>query len=199
MSNQIQTIIQVELEDRNRITAFFRLIIVMPVAIYAASFAINSDQTSEWSLSFGGLVMLPALLALVFRGVYPSYALSFNQALLSLETRINAYALLLTDDYPSIEENSIVTITFPEIGNGSKLSRGLPLVKWLLAIPHYLMLIIYAIYGAFLTIFAWFAILFSGKYPVWCADAMVGIIAYSNRVIGYAFLLVTDEYPSFSL
>lgn len=199
MSNQIQTIIQVELEDRNRVTAFFRLLIVMPVAIYASAFAIDSYQTGSWTLSLGGLVILPTLLALVFRGIYPSYALAFNHALISLETRVNAYAFLLTDDYPSIEENSVVTVTFPEVGDGSKLSRGLPLVKWFLAIPHYVMAIIYAIFGFFLTIFAWFSILLSGKYPVWCADAMVGILAYYNRIYGYAFILVTDEYPSFSL
>lgn len=196
MSNQIQTIIQVELEDRNRVTAFLRILIVLPIAIYASSFALDSFQTG---ISLGGLVVLPTLLALVFRGIYPSYALSFNHALISLETRINAYALLLTDDYPSIEENDIVTVTFPEVGNGSSLHRGLPLVKWLLAIPHYVMAIFYAIFGIFLTIFAWFSILFSGKYPVWCADAMVGILAYYNRIYGYAFILVTDEYPSFSL
>jgi hypothetical protein len=199
MSNQIQTIIQVELEDRNRVTAFFRLIIVMPVAIYASAFAIDSVQSGSWGLGLGGLVIVPTLLALVFRGIYPSYALAFNHALLSLETRVNAYAFLLTDDYPSIEENSIVTITFPEVGDGSNLSRGLPLIKWFLAIPHYVMAIIYALFGLFLTIFAWFSILFSGKYPVWCADAMVGILAYFNRIYGYAFILVTDEYPSFSL
>ena len=199
MSNQIQTVIQVELEDRNRITAFFRIIFVMPVAIYSSAFAIASFQSGSWGMSLGGLVILPTLLALLFRGIYPSYALSFNKALISLETRVNAYLLLLTDDYPSIEENSIVTITFPEVGNGSSLSRGLPLIKWLLAIPHYVMAIIYAIFGLFLTLFAWFSILFSGKYPVWCADAMVGILAYFNRIYGYAFILVTDEYPSFSL
>ena len=199
MSNQIQTIIQVELEDRNRVTAFFRLLIVLPVAIFASSFAVDTYQSDNWTLSLGGLVILPTFLAIVFRGIYPSYALAFNHALISLETRVNAYALLLTDDYPSIEENNIVTVTFPEVGNGSNLSRGLPLIKWFLAIPHYVMAIIYAVFGLFLTIFAWFSILVSGKYPVWCADAMVGILAYYNRIYGYAFILVTDEYPSFSL
>ncbi len=199
MSNQIQTLIQVELEDRNRLTAFFRLIIVMPVAIYFSAFAINTYTTDNLSYSLGGLIILPTLLALVFRGIYPSYALTFNHALISLETRVNAYALLLTDDYPSIEENDIVKITLPEVGNGSQLSRVMPLVKWFLAIPLYVMGIIYLVYGIFLTLFAWFSILFSGKYPVWCADAMVGILAFFNRVYGYAFILVTDEYPSFSL
>ena len=199
MSNQIQTLIQVELEDRNRLTAFFRLIIVMPVAIYSSAFAIDSMSTDTWGYSLGGLIVLPTLLALVFRGIYPSYTLAFNQALISLETRVNAYALLLTDDYPSIEENDIVNITLPEVGNGSQLSRVMPLFKWFLAIPLYFMAIIYLVYGIFLTLFAWFSILFSGKYPVWCADAMVGILAFYNRIYGYAFILVTDEYPSFSL
>jgi len=199
MSNQIQTLIQVELEDRNRLTAFFRLIIVMPVAIYSSAFAIDSMSTDTWGYSLGGLIVLPTLLALVFRGIYPSYALAFNHALISLETRVNAYALLLTDDYPSIEENDIVKITMPEVGNGSQLSRVMPLFKWFLAIPLYFMAIIYLVYGIFLTLFAWFSILFSGKYPVWCADAMVGILAFYNRIYGYAFILVTDEYPSISL
>jgi len=199
MSNQIQTLIQVELEDRNRLTAFFRLIIVMPVAIYSSAFAIDSMSTDTWGYSLGGLIVLPTLLALVFRGIYPSYALAFNHALISLETRVNAYALLLTDDYPSIEENDIVKITMPEVGNGSQLSRVMPLFKWFLAIPLYFMAIIYLVYGIFLTLFAWFSILFSGKYPVWCADAMVGILAFYNRIYGYSFILVTDEYPSFSL
>lgn len=199
MSNQIQTLIQVELEDRDRLTAFFRLIIVLPVAIYSSAFAIDSISTDTWGYSLGGLIVLPTLLALVFRGIYPSYVLAFNHALISLETRVNAYALLLTDDYPSIEENDIVKITLPEVGNGSQLNRYLPLIKWFLAIPLYVMGLIYLLYGLFLTLFAWFSILFSGKYPVWCADAMVGILAFFNRVYGYAFILVTDEYPSFSL
>jgi len=199
MSNQIQTLIQVELEDRNRLTALFRIIIVMPVAMYVSAFAISSMSTDSWGYGLGGLIVLPTLLALVFRGIYPSYALAFNHALISLETRVNAYALLLTDDYPSIEENDIVKITLPEVGNGSQLSRVMPLVKWFLAIPLYVMGIIYLVYGIFLTLFAWFSILFTGKYPVWSADAMVGILAFYNRVYGYAFILVTDEYPSFSL
>jgi hypothetical protein len=199
MSNQIQTLIQVELEDRNRLTAFFRLVIVLPIAIYSSAFAIDSISTDTWGYSLGGLIFLPTLLALVFRGIYPSYALAFNHALISLETRVNAYALLLTDDYPSIEENDIVKITLPEVGEGSQLNRYLPLIKWFLAIPLYVMAIIYLVYGLFLTLFAWLSILFSGKYPVWCADAMVGILAFYNRVYGYAFILITDEYPSFSL
>ena len=193
MSNQIQTMIQVELEDRNRLTVFFRQLLALPALIYVASYF----SSAFWM--YFPLPFIPVLFALVFRGVYPTYALTFSRSLLSLVTRLSAYILLLTDDYPSIEENSIVTVSFPEVGDGSKLSRWLPLIKLFLAIPHYIMAIIYAIFCNILIIFAFFSILFSGKYPVWCADATVGILAYFNRVIGYAFLLVTDEYPSFSL
>ena len=198
MSNQIQTIIQVELEDRNRLTAFFRLIIVLPVAIYFSAFAISSFSTDTWGYSLGGLIVLPTFLALVFRGIYPSYALTFNHALISLETRVNAFVLLLTDDYPSIEENDIVNVTFPEV-DAKQLNRWLPLIKWLLAIPLYFAGLVYLIYAALLTLLGWFSILFTGNYPEVCAEGVVGTIAYWNRVVGYAFLLVTDEYPTFSL
>jgi Mn2+/Fe2+ NRAMP family transporter len=143
-------------------------------------------------------LILPVALALVFRQIYPSYLLSFNEALLSLQTRIDAYILLLTDEYPSIEENDVVSVTFPEV-DAKALNRWLPLIKWFLAIPLYLVGIAYIIYGAFLTLFAWFSILFTGNFPEFCAEGIVGVIAYWNRVVGYALVLVTDEYPTFSL
>jgi len=196
MSNQIETEIDVTLTDRNRITAFFRIILVVPIAIFAASFAPNMSR-SGWSAA--GLLVLPALLAIVFRGFYPSYVLTFNEALLGFQTRVDAYVLLLTDEYPSIEENDVVSITFPEIGKGENLSRILPLVKWLLAIPLYIVGVFYLIYAAVLTLLGWFSILFTATYPEKCAEGVVGTIAYWNRVTGYVLLLVTDEYPTFSL
>ena len=99
----------------------------------------------------------------------------------------------------SIEENEIVSITFPEIGKGENMSRGLPLVKWVLAIPLYIVGLIYIIYAFLLTLLGWFSILFTGTYPERCAEGVVGTIAYWNRVVGYALVLVTDEYPTFSL
>ena len=196
MSNQIETQIDVTLTDRNRLTAFFRLVLVVPMAIFVASFAPNwSNNTDSWSV---GLLILPAALAIVVRQVYPSYLLAFNDALLSLQTRVDAYVLLLTDEYPSIEENDVVSVTFPEV-DAKALNRWLPLIKWFLAIPLYLVGIAYIIYAAFLTLFAWFSILFTGNYPEFCAEGVVGTIAYWNRVIGYALVLVTDEYPTFSL
>ena len=196
MSNQIETEIDVTLTDCNRITALFRIILVVPVAIFVASF--SSDFSSS-GLSTAGLLVLPPLFALVIRGVYPSYALSLNESLLGLQTRVNAYALLLTDEYPSIEDNDVVSITFPEVNNGENLSRGLPLVKWFLAIPLYVVGIVYIAYALLLTLWGWFSILFTGTYPETCAEGVVGTIAYCNRVAGYAFVLVTDEYPTFSL
>ena len=196
MSNQIETEIDVTLTDRNRITALFRIILVVPVAIFVASF--SSDFSSS-GLSTAGLLVLPPLFALVIRGVYPSYALSLNESLLGLQTRVNAYALLLTDEYPSIEDNDVVSITFPEVNKGENLSRGLPLVKWFLAIPLYVVGIVYIAYALLLTLWGWFSILFTGTYPETCAEGVVGTIAYCYRIAGYAFVLVTDEYPTFSL
>jgi hypothetical protein len=196
MSTQIETQVDVTLTERNRVTALFRIILVVPMAIFIASFAPNwSNNTDSWSV---GLLILPVALAIVFRQVYPSYLLTFNEALLSLQTRVDAYVLLLTDEYPSIEDNDVVSVTFPEV-DAKALNRWLPLVKWFLAIPLYLVGIAYIIYAAFLTLFAWFSILFTGNYPEFCAEGVVGTIAYWNRVAGYALVLVTDEYPTFSL
>lgn len=196
MSNQIETQVDVTLTERNRVTALFRIILVVPMAIFVASFAPNwSNNSDSWTI---GLLILPVALAIVFRQVYPSYLLTFNEALLSLQTRVDAYVLLLTDEYPSIEDNDVVSVTFPEV-DAKALNRWLPLVKWFLAIPLYLVGIAYIIYAAFLTLFAWFSILFTGNYPEFCAEGVVGTIAYWNRVVGYALVLVTDEYPTFSL
>jgi Mn2+/Fe2+ NRAMP family transporter len=196
MSNQIETQIDVSLTERNRLTALFRIILVVPMAIFVASFAPNwSNNSDSWTI---GLLILPTALAIVFRQVYPSYLLAFNEALLSLQTRVDAYVLLLTDEYPSIEENDVVSVTFPEV-DPKALNRWMPLIKWFLAIPLYLVGIAYIIYAAFLTFFAWISILFTGNYPEFCAEGVVGTIAYWNRVVGYALVLVTDEYPSFSL
>jgi hypothetical protein len=142
---------------------------------------------------------MPVVLALVFRGIYPSYVLAFNKSLLSLSTRVTAYILVLNDSYPSIEESADVKITLPEIDGGAKLNRYLPLVKWLLAVPLYIVGLVYVLYGLAVLLFAWFTILFTGKMPASSAAVLLGVTQYWNRVNGYAFLLVTDEYPSFSL
>ena len=200
MSNQIETQIDVTLTERNRVTALFRLILIVPIAIFVASFtpSVADYENTDLNGLFVGFLALPVALALVFRQIYPSYLLAFNEALLSLQTRVNAYVCLLTDEYPSIEENDVVSVTFPEV-DAKALNRWMPLIKWLLAIPLYIVGIAYIIYGLFLTLFAWVSILFTGNFPEFCAEGIVGVIAYWNRVVGYALVLVTDEYPTFSL
>ena len=200
MSNQIETQIDVTLTERNRVTALFRIILVVPMAIFLAAFtpSVADLESGDLNSLYAGFFALPVGLAIIFRQVYPSFLLAFNEALLSLQIRVNAYVFLLTDEYPSIEENDVVSVTFPEV-DAKALNRWLPLIKWLLAIPLYVVGIAYIIYGAFLTLFAWFSILFTGNFPEFCAEGIVGVIAYWNRVTGYALLLVTDEYPTFSL
>jgi len=198
MSQQIETQIDVTLTERNRISAFFRIIVVVPMAIFVASFAPTDLSTSNSNYLSVGFFILPTALAIVARQIYPTYLLAFNEALLSLQTRVDAYLLLLTDEYPSIEENDVVSVTFPEV-DAKALNRWLPLIKWFLAIPLYAVGAFYIVYLFLLTIAGWFSVLFTGNYPERCAEGVVGTIAYWNRVVGYAFLMVTDEYPSFSL
>jgi hypothetical protein len=197
MSNQIETQVDVSLTERNRLSALFRIVLVVPMVIFVASFAttqFNSNNTA-WATGF---FTLPVLLSIVFRQAYPSYLLAFNEALLSLQTRLDVYLLVLTDEYPSIEENDIVSVTFPEV-DPKALNRYLPLIKWFLAIPLYVVGFVYIAYAFFLTLCAWISVVSTGNYPEWCAEGVVGTIAYWNRVVGYALLLVTDEYPTFSL
>ncbi len=198
MSNQIETVITVQLENRDRKSVLLRIFLVVPIAIFVSAFTAWSGS-SEASTFLSGLLFLPVVLALVFRGIYPSYILDFNKSLLSLSTRVSAYIFLLNDKYPSIEESEDVTITFPDVEGGAKLNRYLPLVKWLLAIPLYLVGVVYVFYGLAVLIFTWFTILFTGKMPAFSAEVLLGVTQYWNRIYGYAFLLVTDEYPSFSL
>lgn len=198
MSNQIETVVTVQLENRDRKSVLLRIFLVVPMAIFISAFTAWSGST-EASTFLSGLLFLPVLLALVFRGIYPSYVLDFNRSLLALSTRVTAYILLLNDKYPSIEESADVKITFPDVEGGAKLNRYMPLVKWLLAVPLYLVGLVYTIYGIAVLIFTWFTILFTGKMPAFSADVLMGVTKYWNRVYGYAFLLVTDEYPSFSL
>jgi Domain of unknown function (DUF4389) len=198
VSQQIETQIDVTLTERNRMSALFRIILVVPMAIFVASFAPTDLSTSNSNYLSVGFLILPTALAIVVRQIYPTYLLAFNEALLSLQTRVDAYLLLLTDEYPSIEENDVVSVTFPEV-DAKALNRWLPLIKWFLAIPLYVVGVFYIIYLSLLTLAGWFSVLFTGNYPEKCAEGVVGTIAYWNRVIGYAFLMLTDEYPSFSL
>ena len=196
MTNQIQTEIHVDLDNRDKNTALFRVFLAFPVLIFLSSFSEFADNLPG---VIGGFFVLPVVLSLLFRNVYPSYVLAFNKALLELSNRINAYLLLLTDEYPSIEANQKVRLIYPEIEGGKKLSPWMPLVKWFLAIPLFLLGVIYAIYALALTLVAWITVISKGYYPEEKAEEVIKVIAYWNRLYGYALLLVTDEYPSFSL
>jgi hypothetical protein len=195
VSNQVETSIEIQLTNRDRKTVFFRGILVFPMVIFIASFT----QSLQAGAAFGGLLFAPALLALLVRGVYPSYVLSFNKSMLELNARISAYALLLTDEYPSIEANPNIKVELPEIDGGAKLSRVLPLVKWFFAIPLFILGIIYAVIGLVLTFFAWIVTSATGNYPENVATYILATIEFWNRLYGYAVILVTDDYPSFSL
>ena len=196
MSNQIMTEISIDLDNRDKNTALFRVFIAVPAFIFLSSFSSFSDEAMG---VVGGLLFLPTILALLFRNKYPSYVLAFNKAFLELSNRITIYVLVLTDSYPSIESNEKLRLIYPEIDGGKKLNPWLPLVKWFLAIPLYFVGLIYAIYALALTFIAWISVVRNGTYPVSKGEEVVKVIAYWNRVYGYAFLLVTDKYPSFSL
>lgn len=195
-SNQILTEISVDLDNRDKNTALIRLILVFPMVVFIESFSLFANGATG---VVGGVLLLPTVLALLVRNKYPSYVLAFNKAFIELSNRVAIYALLLTDAYPSIESNQKVRLIYPDIDGGNKLNRFLPLIKWLLAIPLYIVGIIYSIYALVLTFLSWITILRSGSYPEQRAEEVVKVIAFWNRVYGYAILLVSDEYPSFSL
>jgi hypothetical protein len=118
---------------------------------------------------------------------------------MELQTRVFAYILLLTDDYPSIERNPKVAVLLPDIDGGRKLNKGLPLVIWFLSIPLVIVGSLYLAAALVVTVFAWVVTWSTGNYPKWAADIVFGVIQFWNRVYGYAVILVTDEYPSFKL
>jgi Mn2+/Fe2+ NRAMP family transporter len=140
MSKQIKTDVEITYKKRNKTTVFWRGILVFPIAVFISSFAVNMN----WAWA-SGFIVVPVFLSLLFRETYPSYLLTFNHALLELQTRVIAYALLLTDDYPSIERNKNISVIFPDIEGGKTLNRWLPLVKWFLAIPLYVVGIVYSL------------------------------------------------------
>ena len=199
MSKQIVTHLVVDLDNRDKRSVLWRLILAFPFMLFVASFSTWANDNGQFLEYTGGVLIAPAALALIFRGVYPSYVLTFNKAYLSLSNRLASFALCLTDEYPSIEENQKVKLDFPEIDGGKALNRYAPLYKWFLAIPLYLVGVVYILYALILTLIAWLNILFTGLYPEASADGVVKVIAYWNRVYGYAILLITDEYPSLSL
>jgi len=198
----------VDYPDRqlNRVSTFFRIFAVIPIAIVAALLpggelaggfqAGGSNYTGL--LATGSLLVVPIVLMLLVEKKYPRWWYDWNLELLRFSNRIGVYVLLMNDAYPSTDERQTVHLDFP-YPDAQQLSRGLPLVKWLLAIPHYIVLFFLSIGVFFSAIAAWFAILFTGRYPRGIFDFVEGTIRWHNRVVGYAFTLVTDDYPPFRL
>jgi hypothetical protein len=197
----------VDYPDRelNRLTSALRIFTVIPILIVLGAFSSTTyifatDQDVQtYSSGTAGLLFFPVLLLIVFRQKYPRWWFDFNLELMRFENRVVAYLALLRDEYPSTDEQQAVHLDFPYPDAQNDLSRWAPLYKWFLAIPHYFVLIGLSIAGFFVVVVAWFAILFTGRYPRGMFDFVVGSMRWSNRVVGYAVLLVTDEYPPFRL
>jgi hypothetical protein len=192
--------------ELNRLTSFFRLIVLIPIAILLAAltggqstYAVSGDTTVTIGMSGLGILFLPVLLMLLFRKKYPRWWFDWNLELQRFMNRVAAYALLMDDRYPSTDEHQSVALDYPYPDAERELSRGLPLVKWLLALPHYVILFFLGIAAFFAVIGAWFAILFTGRYPRGLFDFVEGVMRWHNRVAGYTLVLITDRYPPFSM
>jgi hypothetical protein len=194
--------------DLDRATTGFRIIVAIPILIVLA--AIGGGESGGWDAGSGGngamfaaggagVLFFPALLMIVFRQKYPRWWYDWNLELLRFENRVAVYLGLMDDRYPSTDEGQSVSLEFPYPDAKQGLNRWLPLVKWFLAIPHYIVLIFLGLAAIVCVIIAWFAILFTGRYPRGLFDFVEGVLRWANRVTAYAFVLVTDQYPPFRL
>ncbi len=175
-------------DGRNRLTALFRIILMIPIIIIVAMASAGAGYLS--------LATVPMIL---FRKKYPRWWFDFMLEIRRFSARVNAYTSLLRDEYPSTDEHQAVHLEIAYPDAGGQLNRFMPLIKWLLAIPHYVVLIILWICALVVTLIAWFAILIVGRYPRALFDFVVGTARWGERVNAYAFLLTTDKYPPFRL
>jgi uncharacterized protein DUF4389 len=188
----------------SRLSTAFRFIAAIPIVVLltmlsGSTFNDGDKSHATNTIVIGGAaVFVPLVLMLVFRRKYPRWWFDWNLNLLRFSNRVTAYLALLDDRYPSTDEEQAVHLDF-DYPDAQRLNRWLPLVKWLLAIPHYVVLFFLGIGAVGAVVIAWFAILFTGTYPRALFEYVVGVIRWSNRVNGYAFSLVTDQYPPFSL
>ncbi len=189
--------------ELSRLTTFFRIFTVIPIAILLGTVAHASyggwDQNGTTYAAAGGLLFAGPLLMILFRKKYPRWWFDWNRELLRFSNRVGIYLALLNDAYPSTDEEQSLHLEIDYPNAETDLARGMPLVKWFLAIPHYIVLFFLYIGAFFAVIFAWFAILFTGRYPRSLFDFVVGVARWHNRVTAYMLILVTDKYPPFSL
>ena len=192
-------------ETSNRLSVLLRIILIIPIAIVAAAVSgaiITGIPDMDQALApffVGGYIFFGPLLMILFRKKYPRWWFDWNLALARFSTRIEAFFLLLRDEYPSTDEEQAVRldIEYPDVEND--LNRFLPIIKWLLAIPHYILLIVLGLMAIVVTILAWLLILILGRYPQGMFDFVVGVIRWATRVGAYMWLLTTDQYPPFRL
>lgn len=180
----------VDYPDRalNRLSTFFRLFAAIPIWVILA--LLGNALTALW---------LPTMLMILFRKKYPRWWFDFGLEMRRFQNRVFAYLLLMDDRYPSTDEHQSVRLDYVYPDAERDLNRFLPLIKWLLILPHAIVLLVLYIGVWIAAIIAWFAILFTGRYPRALFDYVEGVIRWHNRVVGYAFILVTDRYPPFSL
>src|SRR5437763_8657781 len=177
----------------DRLTTAFRLVAAIPIVVVLTMLTgemFRDDDTTNTVVIGGAAVFLPLVLMLVFRQKYPRWWFDWNLNLLRFSNRVTAYLALLDDRYPSTDDEQSVHLDFA-YPDARQLNRWLPLVKWLLAIPHYVVLFFLWIASLVAIIIAWFAILFTGRYPQGLFNFVVGVIRWTNRVTAYAFALVT--------
>jgi len=206
--------LELDYQDRlSRVTTIFRLILVIPIAIILAILTSGSETVTTWNEGAGetvttttssglgivGALFVVTVLLLLFRKRYPKWWFDFNLALTRFTARVGVYILLLTDRYPSTEDDQNLHLDVPYPDAKNDLNRGLPLVKWFLAIPHYFILFFLFIAVFVVTFIGWFAIIFVGRYPRGLFDFVVGVLRWTWRVQAYAILLATDKYPPFRL
>ena len=191
--------------DLNRVTTAFRIFTVIPIAIVLGAVAggtwhySHPNGTTAVVAGAGGLLFFGPLLMILFRQKYPRWWFDWNLELQRFSNRVGIYLALMDDRYPSTDEHQSVHLEYGYPDATRDLNRWLPLVKWLLAIPHYIVLCFLDIAAFVVVIVAWFAILFTGRYPRGMFDFVEGVIRWHNRVVGYALTLVTDRYPPFQL
>ncbi len=185
--------------SRDRFSVLVRVVFVIPILVLIGAVSGQSGGAQSFSSTAGGTLFIAPLLMIVFRKKYPRWWFDWNLALSRFTNRVAAYIFMLGDAYPSTDEEQAVHLEFSYPDAEKDLNRWLPIVKWLLAAPHYIVLVVLWVLLVIAVLISWLSILFGGKYPHGLFDFVVGVIRWSNRVSGYAFLLITDVYPPFRL